>query len=100
MDVPDKTLKDAAPTPTGDGHAARMLRPGARMSGLRMPGLRTLGPRDENDVTVGAGRTPSNVLLNVMVATAFPDAAYSAMLSPSATDTCTTPELKSSRTVV
>ena len=38
------------------------------MSGLSTPGLATLGPRDEKAATIGAGLTPTTVLLNKIVA--------------------------------
>jgi hypothetical protein len=38
------------------------------MSGLSTPGLATLGPRDEKAATIGAGLTPTTVLLNTIVA--------------------------------
>ncbi|BAS84813.1 Os03g0430575 [Oryza sativa Japonica Group] len=103
MDVPDMTLKSPPPPPPPPcwrcgGHAARMLSPGARTSGLSTPGATLLGPRDEKEATVGAGWTLSNVLSNTTVALGLQppaddddDLAYSVMLWPPATVTCTMP---------
>ncbi|CAA7399852.1 unnamed protein product [Spirodela intermedia] len=69
MEVPDMTLKlnlddeAAAPVLTLKGHAAMMLTPGPVMSGLRIPGLAWLGPREENEATAGDGDVPMSVPL-------------------------------------
>ncbi|CAA6663390.1 unnamed protein product [Spirodela intermedia] len=46
-----------------EGHAAMMLTPGPVMSGLRIPGLAWLGPREENEATAGDGDVPMSVPL-------------------------------------
>lgn len=63
VDVPDIILNGPEPNMVRGGHAARMLSPGANISGFSTPGLKLLGPRDENAATVGDGRTPSTVFL-------------------------------------
>ena len=68
MDVPDMMLKGPDAESVFDGHAARMLSPGANMSGLSTPGMMELGPREENHDTTGAGLMPSKVLLYVKAA--------------------------------
>nr|GLL49289.1 hypothetical protein CR513_13785 [Ipomoea trifida] len=72
IDVPDIMLKVAFPLlvllSTENGQAARMLTPGPRISGLRIPGLALLGPLEENDATDGAVLVPINVPLNTIVA--------------------------------
>ena len=72
-----------------------MLSPGARTSGLSTPGVMVLGPRDENEATVGDGRTPSTVVLwpmNLPTAVAELDDAYLVTLAPSAAVSWTTSE--------
>lgn len=94
MDVPDRTSKGPAPRRVLGGYAARMLSPGAKTSGFSTPGVMVLGPRDDNDATVGDGRTPSTVLclnLTARVVTEF-DGDYLVTLTPSAAVTWTTSE--------
>lgn len=96
MDVPDRMLKDPDPDFVFGGHAARTLSPGANMSGLITPGMEGLGPREENDATMGAGQTPSNVLLYVKVRVVellVDDMAYASRILPLSAVTCTMLEL-------
>ncbi|RWR89323.1 hypothetical protein CKAN_01837400 [Cinnamomum micranthum f. kanehirae] len=71
MDVPDIMLKvepKIGNDPTFRGHPARTLTPGPMMSGFRIPGLGKLGPRDENDITIGDGDVPKIVPLKRIIA--------------------------------
>ena len=53
------------------------------MSGFRMPGFWTLGPREENEVIAGAGDVPSTVPLKMICATRFAvELMYSLMATP------------------
>ncbi|KAH0465301.1 hypothetical protein IEQ34_005404 [Dendrobium chrysotoxum] len=54
--------------PISNGHAARMLTPGAITLGFMIPPLRRLGPRPENAATAVEGRTPNCVPLKIIAA--------------------------------
>ena len=55
----------------GNGHAAKMLTPGPVISGFKMPGLATLGPRDEKEAMAGEKSSPIMVPLNTIVAVGY-----------------------------
>ncbi|KAL0918481.1 hypothetical protein M5K25_010490 [Dendrobium thyrsiflorum] len=68
MDVP---LSMPAPFPTSKAQAESMFTPGAMTSGFKMPPFSILGPLEEKKATVGDGRIPYSVPLNVIVPVAF-----------------------------
>ncbi|KAH0458128.1 hypothetical protein IEQ34_013443 [Dendrobium chrysotoxum] len=71
MDVPLRKLNLDPVGPTGFGHAARMLTPGAITSGFMIPPLVKLGPRDEKTATAGAEFIPNWVPWNFIAAVGF-----------------------------
>ncbi|CAA7406478.1 unnamed protein product [Spirodela intermedia] len=83
--VPEIMLKDnwSSGDPTGVGHAARMLTPGATMSGFRIPGLAVLGPLEEKYAIAGVNGPPVTAPLKTMVAVALLlDAMYCLITNP------------------
>ncbi|CAA7406481.1 unnamed protein product [Spirodela intermedia] len=81
--ISDDLIAPASGVPTGVGHAARMLTPGATMSGFNIPGLEMLGPLEEKYATAGVNCPPVTVPLKTMVAVGLlPDVMYCFIANP------------------